>query len=47
MQQIDSTSLSPIRIPKEKNENEEKIKPFYYNIISLFIDCFHKKKEDD
>lgn len=47
MQQIDSTSLSPIRIPKEKNENEEKTIPFYTSIISFFIDCFHKKKEDD
>jgi hypothetical protein len=47
MQQIDSTSLSPIRIPKEKNENEEKKKSFYTNIISLLFDCFSKPKEDD
>ena len=47
MQQIDSTSLSPIRIPKVKNENEEKKKPFYANIISLLFDCFSKTKEDD
>ena len=44
---IDNIPLSPIRIPKQTNENEEKAKTYYTDILSFFIDCFYKKKESD
>lgn len=47
MQQIDKTSLSPIKIPKEENDYYEKKETLFTNIISLFINCFYKTKEDD
>jgi hypothetical protein len=46
MQQIDNIPLSPIKIPKD-NEHEEKKETFYTSIISLFIQCFYKKKDED
>jgi hypothetical protein len=47
MQQIDNIPLSPIKIPKETNDQYEKKETFFTSIISLFIRCFDKPKEDD
>jgi hypothetical protein len=47
MQEIDNIPLSPIRIPKEKNEQDEKKQSFFTSFIFFFINCFSKKKEYD